>query len=72
MTEQEFFDTVRGRYGTRGVRQARQWIAKVLSDIGEYNEDDADFIKKALWNTFLETKRYNTRFTPKKYLPSDS
>lgn len=57
------------QYGGRGSRQAEELINsfRVAAAGGELDDNDLDFIKDAMMETYWEAKKYNQRFRNKKY-----
>lgn len=57
------------RYGTRGRKQAEDIIRnfRVAAAGGELDDDDLDFIKEAMLQTYEDAKAYNRRFVNKRY-----
>ena len=57
-------------YGGKGRKQAEEIIRsfRVAAAGGELDDDDLDFIKEAMMQTYWDAKRYNRRFTNKRYL----
>lgn len=74
MTESEFLEKVRAeygriRYGSRGVRQAKEFIATdVAHMLAETSENNRGVLQGAQFAAWLEsTKGAHEKFTPKKY-----
>lgn len=57
------------RYGSRGRKQAEDIIRnfRVAAAGGELDDDDLDFIKEAMLQTYEDAKAYNRRFVNKRY-----
>jgi transcriptional regulator with XRE-family HTH domain len=57
------------RYGNRGRRQAEDIIRsfRVAAAGGELDDDDLDFIKEAMLQTYEDAKAYNRRFVNRRY-----
>ena len=57
-------------YGGKGRKQAEEIIRsfRVAAAGGELDDDDLDFIKEAMMQTYWDAKRYNQRFTNKRHL----
>ena len=57
------------RYGSRGRKQAEEIIRefRVAAAGGEMDDDDLDFIKEAMLQTYEDAKAYNQRFRNKRY-----
>ncbi len=57
------------QYGTRGRRQAEEVVRsfRVAAAGGEMDDDDLDFIKEAMLQTYHDAKAYNQRFKNKRY-----
>lgn len=66
-----FIITAAERYGSRGRRQAEalanQMRTAVAAAGGALDDDDIDFLRDAMMQTFDDAKRYNQRFRNKKY-----
>lgn len=56
------------RFGGRGRRQAEEVIRtfRVAAAGGELDDEDLDFIKEAMMQTYWDAKRYNQRFSRRK------
>ena len=61
------------QYGTRGRQQAEEIIRsfRVAAAGGEIDDDDLDFIKEAMLQTYHDAKAYNQRFRNKRFYSSD-
>jgi len=63
------------QYGSRGRRQAEEVVRtfRVAAAGGELDDDDLEFIKDAMMQTYLDAKKYNQRFAnkPKKNTPTE-
>lgn len=69
MTEAEFLEKVREKYGSRGVRQAKDFIKNEIAEILS-NEDEscADGIREVMFVAWLEAKKLACeKYTPLKY-----
>ena len=57
------------KYGNRGRKQAEEIIRefRVAAAGGEMDDDDLDFIKEAMLQTYADAKAYNQRFRNKRY-----
>ena len=57
------------RYGSRGRKQAEDIIRsfRVAAAGGELDDDDLDFVKEAMLQTYEDAKAYNRRFVNKRY-----
>ena len=57
------------QYGSRGRRQAEEIVRnfRVAAAGGEMDDDDLDFIKEAMLQTYHDAKAYNQRFRNKRY-----
>ena len=55
------------QYGSRGRRQAEEVVRsfRIAAAGGELDDDDLDFIKEAMMQTYLDAKKYNKRFANK-------
>lgn len=58
------------QYGTRGRRQAEEVVRafRIAAAGGELDDDDLDFIKEAMLQTYEDAKAYNRRFVNKRFL----
>ena len=58
------------QYGTRGRRQAEEVVRafRIAAAGGELDDDDLDFIKEAILQTYEDAKAYNRRFVNKRFL----
>jgi len=58
------------QYGNRGRKQAEEVIRafRIAAAGGELDDDDLDFIKEAMLQTYEDAKAYNRRFVNKRYL----
>ena len=59
------------KYGSRGRKQAEEVIRnfRIAAAGGELDDDDLDFIKEAMLQTYKDAKEYNRRFVNKRYIP---
>jgi len=59
------------QYGSRGRQQAEEVVRnfRVAAAGGEMDDDDLDFIKEAMLQTYHDAKAYNQRFRNKRYGP---
>ena len=66
----DFVVKAKQNYGGKGSRQAEEIIRsfRVAAAGGELDDDDLDFIKEAMMQTYWDAKRYNQRFTNKRHL----
>lgn len=66
-----FIITASERYGGRGRKQAEaladQMRTAVAAAGGALDDDDIDFLRDAMMQTFDDAKRYNQRFRNKRY-----
>ena len=60
----DFADEAQKEYGSRGRRQAEEVIRnfRVAAAGGELSDEDLDFIREAMMQTYWDAKRYNRRF----------
>lgn len=75
MTEEESFITdVSEQYGSRGVRQARQILEQAAAMFagGELSDEDKTAFMDEIQTLYLDSKKRAKKFTPKKYLESES
>ncbi len=65
----DFIVEAENQYGGKGRKQAEEIIRsfRVAAAGGELDDDDLDFIKEAMMQTYWDAKRYNQRFTNKRY-----
>ena len=65
----DFILKAKKQYGGRGSRQAEALINsfRVAAAGGELDDNDLDFIKDAMMETYWEAKKYNQRFRNKQY-----
>ena len=65
----DFIVEAENKYGGKGRKQAEAIIRsfRVAAAGGELDDDDLDFIKEAMMQTYWDAKRYNQRFTNKRY-----
>ncbi len=63
----EFVIKAQEQYGSRGRRQAEEVVRsfRIAAAGGELDDDDLDFIKEAMMQTYLDAKKYNKRFANK-------
>ena len=61
-------------YGGRGSRQAEEIIRafRVAAAGGELDDNDLDFIRDAMMQTYWDAKNYNQRFVNRRYLPDEN
>ena len=74
LSEKESFITdASGQYGTRGLKDADEIIESVnaLFASGSIDEEDMDSMMLALHEAYMEAKRRNKKYTPKKYRKED-
>jgi len=59
------------QYGSRGRQQAEEVVRnfRIAAAGGEMDDDDLDFIKEAMLQTYHDAKAYNQRFRNKRYGP---
>ncbi len=57
------------KYGNRGRAQAEEVVRafRIAAAGGELDDDDLDFIKEAMLQTYEDAKAYNRRFVNKRY-----
>ena len=69
----EFILQAQEQYGSRGRKQAIEIIDsfRVAAAGGEMDDDDLDFIKDAMLQTYHDAKAYNQRFRNKHYKPKE-
>lgn len=68
MTEEEFYAKVKEKYGSRGLRQAKEMVnGMVFCDGIEKPLDKKSPAAQALMQVFLKHKEENKKYTPKKY-----
>ena len=65
----DFVVTAQEKYGSKGRRQAEEVVQsfRLAAAGGELSDDDLDFIKEAMMQTYEDAKRYNQRFVNKRY-----
>lgn len=65
----EFVTKAKRKYGGKGHKQAEELIRtfRVAAAGGELDDDDLEFIKDAMMQTYWDAKRYNQRFVNKRY-----
>lgn len=65
----DFVMKAQTEYGGKGRRQAEEVIRsfRVAAAGGELDDDDLDFIKEAMMQTYWDAKRYNQRFANRRY-----
>ena len=65
----DFIVEAENQYGGKGRKQAEEIIRsfRVATAGGELDDDDLDFIKEAMMQTYWDAKRYNQRFANKRY-----
>lgn len=70
----DFVIKAQQQYGGKGRKQAEELIRsfRVAAAGGEFDDNDLDFIKDAMMQTYWDAKRYNQRFTNKRYLNKTS
>ena len=58
------------QYGTRGRRQAEEVVRafRIAAAGGELDDDDLDFIREAMLQTYEDAKAYNRRFVNRRFL----
>ena len=61
------------KYGGKGRKQAEKIIRsfRVAAAGGELDDNDLEFIKEAMMQTYWDAKEYNRRFTNRRYLHED-
>ncbi len=61
------------QYGSRGRQQAEEVVRnfRVAAAGGEMDDDDLDFIKEAMLQTYHDAKAYNQRFRNKRFDSKD-
>lgn len=66
----DFIIKARQQYGGRGSKQAEEIIRsfRVAAAGGELDDNDLDYIKEAMMQTYWDAKKYNQRFVNKRYL----
>lgn len=66
----DFVTKAAQQYGGRGKKQAEEIIRgfRVAAAGGELDDDDLDYIKEAMMQTYWDAKKYNQRFVNKRYL----
>lgn len=71
---EEFILEAQERYGGRGRKQAEEIIKnfRVAAAGGELDDDDLEFIKEAMMQTYRDAKKYNQRFANHRYQDKDS
>ena len=64
-----FVLTASERYGSRGRKQAEALVDnfRIAAAGGELDDDDLDFIRDAIMQTYEDAKKYNQRFRNKRY-----
>jgi len=64
-----FVLTAMENYGSRGRRQAEEIVDsfRVAAAGGKLDDEDLDFIRDAIMQTYEDAKRYNQRFRNKRY-----
>ena len=69
----DFIVEAENQFGGKGRKQAEEIVRhfRVAAAGGELDDDDLDFIKEAMMQTYWDAKRYNQRFTNKRYLQTD-
>ena len=75
LSEKESFITdASGQYGSRGLKDADEIIESVnaLFARGSIDEEDMDSMMLALHEAYMEAKRRNKKYTPKKYHSSEN
>ena len=75
LSEKESFITdASGQYGSRGLKDADEIIESVnaLFASGSIDEEDMDSMMLALHEAYMEAKRRNKKYTPKKYHSSEN
>lgn len=62
------------RYGGRGRKKAEEVIRtfRVAAAGGELDDDDLDFIRDAMMQTYWDAKQYNQRFANHRYQKGDA
>ncbi len=70
----DFLVKAEKRYGGKGRKQAEEIIRsfRVAAAGGELDDEDLEFIKEAMMQTYWDAKRYNRRFTNKRYQEENS
>lgn len=65
----DFVVAAETKYGGKGRKQAEEIIRsfRVAAAGGELDDDDLDFIKEAMMQTYWDAKKYNQRFTNKRF-----
>ncbi|MBQ5330226.1 MAG: helix-turn-helix transcriptional regulator [Oscillospiraceae bacterium] len=68
-----FLEKAAEEYGSRGRRQAEEVVKsfRVAAAGGELSDEDLDFIREAMMQTYWDAKRYNSRFGHKKAAAED-
>ncbi len=63
----DFVIKAQEQYGSRGRRQAEDVVRtfRIAAAGGELDDDDLDFIKEAMMQTYEDAKKYNKRFANK-------
>ena len=63
----DFVIRAQEQYGSRGRRQAEEVVRtfRIAAAGGELDDDDLDFIKEAMMQTYEDAKKYNKRFANK-------
>jgi transcriptional regulator with XRE-family HTH domain len=71
--DEAFIVDTAAQYGYRGRKDAEQLVADAATLFagGDMAEEDADALMFALQNAYLDAKRKNKKYTPKKYRQND-
>lgn len=71
--EDDFLSQVHEEYGARGKKQAERLMAEVtgLFSGGEMAEEDMDELMLAIQEAYIDAKKRNKKYVPKKYQKQD-
>lgn len=72
--DEAFVLEARESFGYRGKKGAEKLLSEVtgLFSSGEMAEEDMDELMLAIQEAYVDAKKRNKKFTPKKYLPPDN
>ena len=64
MTTEEFLAITRERYGSRGVRQAKTWLANLEETKPPIPDDEMPAFRTLMMEMWLDSKEEAKKYTP--------